>query len=76
MVEISNVKEPCFAQMNVGCKVLTCDCIGKDECPFYKPVGCEDWVRVEHDGEVWIVPPEEYYEKREMRLLRRRVHNI
>lgn len=70
MVEISKCKEPCFAQLNVGCKVLTCDCVGKDECPFYKPQGCNDWIRVENNGEVWIVPPEEYYGERDVRFLR------
>lgn len=61
MVEISRCKDPCFAQLATGCKVLTCDCAGKAECPFYKPVGCEDWIKVEHNGEAWILTPEEYY---------------
>lgn len=58
MVEITNCKEPCFAKMDTGCKILTTDCTGR--CDFYKPKGCEDWVRRERDGEVWLIPPEEY----------------
>lgn len=59
MVEISNCNEPCFALKKAGCKILTCECIGK--CKFYKPVGCEDWIRSERGDEVWLIPPEEYY---------------
>jgi hypothetical protein len=62
MIEISKCKDPCFAQMHNGCKVLTTECEGKRKCPFFKPEGCEDWIRVERNGKVWLVPPEEYYE--------------
>ena len=62
MIEISKCKDPCFASMHSGCKVLTTECEGKDKCVFYKPEGCEDWMRVERNGKVWLVPPEEYYE--------------
>lgn len=61
MVNITNCKEPCFAQMAMGCKILTCECTGKEHCPFYKPIWCNDWIRVERGKEVWLVPPEEYY---------------
>lgn len=61
MVEISKCKEPCFASMNVGCKILTTDCEGKDNCKFYKPKGCADWIRSERDGKIWLIPPEEYF---------------
>lgn len=59
MVEISKCTEPCFAQMRSGCKILTINCEGR--CKFYKPKGCEDWIRSERNGEVWLIPPEEYY---------------
>lgn len=29
-------------------------------CPWYKPKDCRDWVRVEDDRGVSVVPPEEY----------------
>lgn len=61
MLNITEAKEPCFAQLKMGCKILTTDCEGKAECPFYKPKGCEDWIRIEHNGQVWVVTPEEYY---------------
>lgn len=59
MVEITNCKEPCFAHMKTGCKILTTECEAR--CSFYKPVGCEDWIKIERGGEVWLIPPEEYY---------------
>ena len=62
MVNLKTVKERCFAELSVGCKILTCDCMGKDKCPFYKPESCEDWIRIERNGEAYILPPEEYYE--------------
>ena len=51
----------CFAQVEEGCTLLTDmadECNYK--CPFYKPVGCKDWVRMKHDGQDVICPPEEY----------------
>lgn len=61
MVEISNCKEPCFAKLEIGCLITTAwaEC----KCPFYKPKGCEDWVRRETDGRVWLIPPEEYFKE-------------
>lgn len=44
-----------------NCKILTVKCSGKDNCPFYKPEGCKDWIRVVRDNEEWIMPPEEYF---------------
>lgn len=60
-MKITNCIDPCFAQLATGCKILTTDCIGKGECPFYKPKGCKDWIKIEHRGETWILTPEEYY---------------
>lgn len=28
-------------------------------CPFYKPLGCEDWVRLDSEESVRLYPPEE-----------------
>lgn len=61
MVEISKCKEPCFAYRRAGCRILTCECIGKANCKFYKPIDCEDWIRAERGGEIWLIPPEEYF---------------
>lgn len=30
-------------------------------CPFYKPTGCKDWIRVEEGSQILIVPPEVYF---------------
>lgn len=61
LVRITDCEERCFAELDTGCNVLTTECAGHD-CNFYKPASCEDWIRVERNGEAWIVPPEEYYE--------------
>jgi hypothetical protein len=60
MVEISKCKEPCFANLHSGCKVLTVEC-ERESCPFYKPADCTDWIRREEGGKVWLIAPEEYY---------------
>jgi len=61
MVEISNCNEPCFAKLEIGCLITTAwaEC----KCGFYKPIGCEDWIRREINGEIWLIPPEEYFGK-------------
>lgn len=61
MVEISKCKEPCFALKTAGCQILVGECEGKENCKWYKPKGCEDWIRSERGDEVWLIPPEEYY---------------
>lgn len=33
-------------------------------CPFYKPKDCEDWIRIEDKQGINLIPPEEYYDKR------------
>ncbi len=76
MVKLDTIKDKCFADMSSGCKATTAFCEGRNNCPFYKPEGCEDWIRVERNGEVWLVPPEEYYDEKEMRLLRKRIRRV
>lgn len=61
MVEITKLEEKCYARLHSGCSVLchiepACGA----GCPFYKPAGCEDWVRIEKGGRIWIMPFEEY----------------
>ena len=68
-IDLKYVNDPCFAAFNVrgtnGCRVLremskTCNF----KCPFYKPQGCKDWIRVEEGHDISIVPPEEYLKYR------------
>lgn len=61
MVEISNIKEKCFAEFRGGCAVLSVRLTCSPRCPFYKPAGCEDWIRREVGDEIWLIPQEEYY---------------
>lgn len=61
MIDVSEIKETCFAKIFYQCTLLTkTDC---NNCNFYKPKGCEDWVRLERDGRTVLLAPEEY-EKR------------
>lgn len=30
------------------------------ECPFYKPKGCHDWIKIEDSDGINLIPPEEY----------------
>lgn len=64
MVNIKECEDRCFADFGCLCiavkgKKEKCD----NTCDFYKPKGCEDWIRIKREGELWIVPPEEYYAK-------------
>jgi len=64
-IDLKTISDPCFAEFDrrgiYGCRILhrmPKECGYK--CPFFKPKGCRDWIRV---GE-WVVPPEEYYKQR------------
>lgn len=70
MIKLDTIRTKCFAITDSGCRATSCACDGRESCPFYKPEGCEDWIRIEYNGEVWLVPPEEYYGEKELRILR------
>lgn len=50
-INLKNVDDPCFAMIghSQGCRVLmqTHERCGSYKCPFYKPKGCKDWVRID-----------------------------
>lgn len=59
-IDLDECFEPCDMAVLGGCDALhvlaeECD----SRCPWYKPQGCGDWVRV---GNI-IYPPEEYERK-------------
>lgn len=61
MIDITDRTQKCYALVGGSCDVLThTDC---NNCAFYKPIDCEDWIKVEEDGRVYIMPPEEYDER-------------
>lgn len=70
-IDLKYVKDSCFALApRYGvCKLLTeqHEQCGSQKCPFYKPAGCKDWVRVEDKHGISIVPAEEYYKYRRER---------
>lgn len=62
MIDLKTCKDKCFADSMGECVVL-CESIVTEcnwHCPFYKPRGCKDWVRVERGNSVSIYEPEEY----------------
>lgn len=54
----------CFANRPEGCTVMGRDAMMRGcntyRCPFYKPKGCKDWLRVEKGVTISLIPPEEY----------------
>lgn len=63
MIDIRFSTEPCFGFSKwIGnhCTVLTEVKTCGARCPFYKPVGCENWIKRETEKEIWLIPPEEY----------------
>ena len=69
-IDLARISEPCFALACTGdCRVLTTPdggC-GSTKCPFYKPVNCRDWIRIEDRQGINLIPPEEAYGKRRRR---------
>jgi hypothetical protein len=62
-IDLSYTDDPCFGLlMGRYCGILRKkeEACGTAKCPFYKPVGCEDWVRVEDGQGKNLVPPEEW----------------
>lgn len=59
MIDLTKCTERCYADDMGECRILN----GFNECnagcPFYKPRGCKDWVRVGTN----LYTPEEYEEK-------------
>lgn len=39
-------------------------------CKFYKPIGCSDWIRIEDEDGISLVPPEEYETERKAKKKR------
>lgn len=74
-IDLKKNKYPCAHRMSSGqCSVLTVSCSECSyKCPFYKPEGCRDWVRVEDRHGINMVPQEEYYENA---TIRKKVLNL
>ena len=63
-IDLTEIKDNCFAafEKEEGCSCLTApyeECTAK-ACPFYKPDGMKDWIRVEDKDGVNLLPPEEF----------------
>ena len=63
MIDITDRTTRCFAEVFNSCTVL----IRKEceNCKYYKPKDCEDWVRVDKDGREYLMTPEEYERRKE-----------
>ena len=63
MIDLTTCTDKCFADSFGTCRVLirtakNCNAT----CPFYKPKGCKDWVRMTAGDKVLLLTPEEYEE--------------
>lgn len=62
MIDLQECTDMCYAEkVGVVCDILIepeTECNYK--CPFYKPRGCKDWIRITHNGRQVLCPPEEY----------------
>lgn len=65
-IDLKTIEGPCFASIgnekHSGCRILHKieEKCGTYKCPFYKPKGCRDWVRIDDRQGSNIIPPEEY----------------
>ena len=60
-INLMSVKERCFAMDEGICDAMTIKqkhC-GTWKCPFYKPEGCKEWIRLEDEYGINLIPPEE-----------------
>lgn len=64
-INLKEVTGPCFATIGYkeksGCRLLirSHKGCGSYKCPFYKPQGCKDWVRIDDRMGVNLIPPED-----------------
>lgn len=66
-IRLEETRQICCAySITVNCSALTIadEQCGSYRCPFYKPQGCKDWVRIEDEDGCNLIPPEEYYDAR------------
>ena len=58
---------PCFGSIagGKGCKTLMTlsSVCGTYMCPFYKPTEYINWIRIDGEKSISLMPPEEYYGK-------------
>ena len=62
MIDITERHSKCCADRIEKCDAL----VRKDcyRCRFYKPVDCEDWIRLDKDGHTYLIEPENYEKER------------
>lgn len=63
-IRLEETRQPCcHFSAAVECSAMTTadERCGSYRCPFYKPEGCRDWVRIEDNDGINLMPPEEYY---------------
>lgn len=65
-INLKATTEPCESAIghktSSGCRALikTHEKCGSYKCPFYKPRGCGDWIRIEDRTGINLIPPEDY----------------
>ncbi len=61
-INLQYTHDKCYAEAHGECRAL----ITKHKycrsykCPFYKPEGCKDWIRIDDKTGSNLIPPEEY----------------
>ena len=60
MIYLEECTDRCYAEEGGGCTALIGDGICGNACPFYKPRGCKDWIRIKRNGKAVLMAPEEY----------------
>lgn len=60
MIDLKEMYDRCFAREAGDCTILKDIEICGNGCPFYKPYGCKDWVRVKQSNGEMLYTPEEY----------------
>lgn len=63
MIELHECIDRCFAELAGECDLLKEVEVCDYTCPWYKPRGCKDWVRLKYHGQEMLCPPEEYERK-------------
>lgn len=62
-IDLKRINDKCFAKsVRDSCRITSAvnDKCGTYRCPFYKPEGCKDWVRIEDNTGINLIPPEDF----------------
>jgi len=70
-IMLEETQQRCFARSEAICctsLIKPEEQCGSYRCPFYKPQGCKDWIRIDDEDGCCLIPPEEYYASRRRKI--------